>query len=79
MIHILDYKPGAKKIKPIEQLTISVLALSHLTGIPSTTSTAPSLTTNPHAPFVIVLSSCPGSSWGYRLSPTRESSFVAPM
>jgi len=34
LIHILDYKPGAKKIKPIEQLTIYALALSRLTGIP---------------------------------------------
>jgi transposase-like protein len=34
LIHILDYKPGAKKIKPIDQLTIYALALSHLTGIP---------------------------------------------
>ena len=33
LIHILDYKPGAKRIKPIEQLTIYALALSHLTGI----------------------------------------------
>jgi transposase-like protein len=30
MIHILDYKPAAKKIKPIEQLTIYALALSRL-------------------------------------------------
>jgi hypothetical protein len=34
LIHILDYKPGAKKIKPIEQFTIYALALSRLTGIP---------------------------------------------
>ncbi len=33
LIHILDYKPGAKRIKPIEQLTIYALALSRLTGI----------------------------------------------
>ena len=33
MIHILDYKPGAKTDKPIEQLTIYALALSRLTGI----------------------------------------------
>lgn len=33
MIHILDYKPNAKKIKPIEQLTIYALALSRLTGL----------------------------------------------
>jgi hypothetical protein len=34
LVHILDYKPRAKKIKPIEQLTIYALALSRLTGIP---------------------------------------------
>lgn len=33
MIHILDYKPGAKTGKPIEQLTIYALALSRLTGL----------------------------------------------
>lgn len=33
LIHILDYKPGARKVKPIEQLTIYALALSQLTGI----------------------------------------------
>jgi transposase-like protein len=33
MIHILDYKPNAKKIKPIEQLTIYALALSRLTNL----------------------------------------------
>lgn len=33
LIHVLDYKPAAKKIKPIEQLTIYALALSRLTGI----------------------------------------------
>jgi hypothetical protein len=33
LIHVLDYKPGAKKIKPIEQLTIYALALSRRTGI----------------------------------------------
>jgi transposase-like protein len=33
MIHILDYKPGAKTDKPIEQLTIYALALSRLTGL----------------------------------------------
>ena len=33
LIHILDYKPGAKREKPIEQLTIYALALSRLTGI----------------------------------------------
>ncbi|MFH1402535.1 MAG: PD-(D/E)XK nuclease family protein [Patescibacteria group bacterium] len=32
-VHILDYKPGAKKVKPIEQLTIYALALSRLTGL----------------------------------------------
>jgi hypothetical protein len=32
-IHILDYKPGAKKVRPIEQLTIYALALSRATGI----------------------------------------------
>jgi len=29
----LDYKPGAKRVKPIEQLTIYALALSRLTGL----------------------------------------------
>jgi transposase-like protein len=33
MIHILDFKPGAKKVKPIEQLTLYALALSRLTGL----------------------------------------------
>lgn len=33
MIHILDYKPDAKKVKPIEQLTIYALALSRRTGL----------------------------------------------
>jgi hypothetical protein len=33
MIHILDYKPGARRDKPIEQLMIYALALSRLTGI----------------------------------------------
>lgn len=33
LIHILDYKPNAKKVKPIEQLTLYALALSRLTGI----------------------------------------------
>lgn len=32
-IHILDYKPSAKKEKPVDQLTIYALALSRLTGI----------------------------------------------
>jgi transposase-like protein len=33
MIHILDYKPGAKREKPIEQLMIYALALSRRTGL----------------------------------------------
>ncbi|MBI4647519.1 MAG: PD-(D/E)XK nuclease family protein [Bacteroidia bacterium] len=33
MIHILDYKPSAKKEKPIDQLTIYALALSRLTSL----------------------------------------------
>lgn len=32
-IHILDYKPKAKKEKPIAQLTLYALALSRLTGL----------------------------------------------
>lgn len=32
-IYILDYKPSAKKTRPIEQLTIYALALSRLTGL----------------------------------------------
>ncbi len=32
MIHILDFKPSARKYKPIEQLTIYALALSRLTS-----------------------------------------------
>ncbi|MFH0808546.1 MAG: PD-(D/E)XK nuclease family protein [archaeon] len=32
-IYIMDYKPSAKKVKPIEQLTIYALALARLTGI----------------------------------------------
>ena len=32
-IYILDYKPSAKKAKPIEQLTIYALALARLTGL----------------------------------------------
>jgi len=32
-IHLLDYKPNAKKEKPIEQLTWYALALSRLTGL----------------------------------------------
>lgn len=34
LIHILDYKPDARKIQPISQLTIYALALSSLTGLP---------------------------------------------
>lgn len=33
VVHIMDFKPGAKKEKPIEQLTIYALALSRLTGL----------------------------------------------
>jgi len=33
MIHLLDYKPNAKKEKPIEQLTWYALAMSRLTGL----------------------------------------------
>lgn len=33
VIHIMDYKPSAKKAKPIEQLTIYALALSRLTTL----------------------------------------------
>lgn len=33
MIHILDYKPSASKVKPLEQLTIYALALSRLTSL----------------------------------------------
>ncbi len=33
MVHILDYKPGARKVKPIEQLMIYALALSRLTRL----------------------------------------------
>lgn len=32
-LHLLDYKPKAKKERPIEQLTLYALALSRLTGI----------------------------------------------
>jgi ATP-dependent exoDNAse (exonuclease V) beta subunit len=32
-VHILDYKPDARKERPIEQLTIYALALSRLTGL----------------------------------------------
>jgi transposase-like protein len=33
MIHILDFKPSACKVKPIDQLTIYALALSRLTSL----------------------------------------------
>jgi ATP-dependent exoDNAse (exonuclease V) beta subunit len=33
MIYIMDFKPGAKKEKPIEQLTLYALALSRLLGL----------------------------------------------
>jgi hypothetical protein len=33
IVHIIDYKPGAAKEKPIEQLTWYALALSRLTGL----------------------------------------------
>ena len=33
MIHIMDYKPSAKKVKPIDQLTLYALAMSRLTSI----------------------------------------------
>lgn len=33
IIHIMDFKPSAKKYKPIEQLTIYALALSRLTSL----------------------------------------------
>lgn len=33
MIHILDFKPGARSVKPIGQLTTYALALSRMTGI----------------------------------------------
>lgn len=32
-VHIIDYKPKAKKEKPIAQLTLYALALSRLTGL----------------------------------------------
>jgi hypothetical protein len=32
-IHIIDYKPGANKVKPVDQLTIYAMALSRLTTI----------------------------------------------
>lgn len=33
IVHIMDFKPSAKKYKPIEQLTIYALALSRLTSL----------------------------------------------
>ncbi len=33
MIHLLDFKPGAEKERPIEQLTLYAMALSRLTGL----------------------------------------------
>lgn len=33
IVHIMDFKPSAKKYKPIDQLTIYALALSRLTGL----------------------------------------------
>ncbi len=33
VIHILDYKPSAKKVKPVDQLTLYALALARLTGL----------------------------------------------
>ncbi len=33
LIHILDYKPGAKKVKPIEQLIVYALALDSETKL----------------------------------------------
>jgi ATP-dependent exoDNAse (exonuclease V) beta subunit len=33
-VHILDYKPGAAKEKPIAQLMVYALALSRRTGLP---------------------------------------------
>ncbi|MDZ7586662.1 MAG: PD-(D/E)XK nuclease family protein [Patescibacteria group bacterium] len=32
-VHILDYKPKAEKVRPIEQLTLYAMALSRLTGL----------------------------------------------
>jgi hypothetical protein len=43
-VHILDYKPDARTNKPIAQLTVYALALSHLTGIKLFTSNAPGST-----------------------------------
>ena len=33
LVHILDYKPNAKREKPFAQLTLYALALSRLTGL----------------------------------------------
>lgn len=33
LVHLLDYKPSAKKVKPIEQMTLYALAMSRLTGL----------------------------------------------
>jgi len=33
VVHLLDYKPSAKKVKPIEQLTLYALAMSRLTSL----------------------------------------------
>lgn len=33
LVHILDYKPSARKARPVDQLTIYALALSRLTGL----------------------------------------------
>jgi len=35
-IHILDYKPKAEKVEPVDQLLSYVKALSYRTGIPKT-------------------------------------------
>lgn len=32
-VHILDYKPSARKAKPVDQLTLYALALARLTGL----------------------------------------------
>lgn len=33
IVHIIDFKPSAKKVKPVDQLMIYALALSRLTGL----------------------------------------------
>jgi hypothetical protein len=33
VVHIMDFKPSARKVKPVEQLMIYALALSRLTGL----------------------------------------------